>query len=183
MFLASDRSGYAARRAVGGRAHRTSGRERHRASGGVRFVALPPGMWGGTVPPAALFLFLEKINRGKRKRACGRGVKKRASRCLLGARADARKCRGGLRGRRWCDRMGEMSRIAVGRSDGRQAQPLRPVCALGTSPYTGEARGRRGGAANKKRPGWGLMQLHSDRCKSYEIQAFSPDPAGRRSGR
>ena len=87
-FLASDRSGYAARREVGGRAHRTSGRERHPASGG----------------PISLFI---KRNGGKRKCACGRGVKKRASRCLLGGRADARKCRGGLRGRRWCGGTGE----------------------------------------------------------------------------
>ena len=62
---------------------------------------------GGDAPPAAPFLFLKKRNRGKRKRACGRRIKKRASRCLLGARADARKCRGGLRGRRWCGWTGE----------------------------------------------------------------------------
>ena len=92
MFLAADRSGYAARREVGkcviphSRIH-------------IR--------GGGTLPPAALFLFLEKRNREKRKCACGRGVKKRASRCLLGGRADARKCRGGLRGRRWCGRTGK----------------------------------------------------------------------------
>ncbi len=36
------------------------------------------------------------------------------------------------------------------RSDGRQVQPLRPVCALGTSPYTGEAFASAMGLVRKK---------------------------------
>ncbi len=56
MFLASDRSGYAARREVGG-------------------YALPhPRQREAPVPPAAIFLFAKR-NMEKRKRACGRRIK------------------------------------------------------------------------------------------------------------
>ncbi len=74
--------------------HRVCGRERHPASGGH------------------ISLF-EKEKYGKEKTRLRAQVKKARFALYVGGRADARKCRGGLRGRRWCGKVGEMSRIAA----------------------------------------------------------------------
>ena len=117
------------------------------------------------VPPAATFLFLKKRNMEKRKCACGRRIKSALRAVIWRARLRAKVSRRtswpplveatgnrffpypSLASSNLAPPLGELSAKLTERA----FRPLRPVCALGTSPSQGEARGlERGPRAARK---------------------------------